>query len=717
MTENIRFFIPLSKVDKEKRIVSGYASTPTKDMDGEIVTLDAIKKALPGYMNWRNIREMHRLSAVGTTEEAHVDKVGLYISAKIVDDAAWKKCLEGVYKGFSIGGRKLEKVGDEITEIELSEISVVDRPANPDAVFALAKSAKLCDPSTALGFLYPELAKRTPEEKAARALAKAAEALVKRNPANPPAAHDGLSLPAGKESKTPSPKDALVQKEGDSSKGAEPYGDVEYADPGHREDKKKRYPIDTEEHIRAAWNYIHKPKNAKKYSSEDLASVKAKILSAWKKKIDPKGPPSAQNKTSSQKSALSAMDVMTLHKTLELNPSASSFLTLGKKADRTRLPFLELKKGMSTAGSLAYCFDSIRSAQRSLMLEGQREGGDKKDVALAKQLGQVAKTLAEIISNKASHEGAEAEDFSDVDDAYITSILGKDFVMSVQTDNLTKALQALVKGAKAPTKEDCMKSASKNLKKAREARKSAGKAIAEAHEMHKAAYLAKMAKAGKSGKDDNDGDEFDHQGAMEKLQKAYSELEKLGTFAKKASVELKKAAQAGTGPGDGNEHMQVPPGVKNLNISDLAGATPGGGSGGGMPPMYPGDGSVYPGKAAGGADLMKYAKDGMVPLHLVELLQKSAQQEGELEILRRLPSGGRKPVTFDLTKVGGGVYGDPRAGSDDLFKGVDISKLGSDNEADHTAQTAKIIGNLLTSGSHARSIMDPAFKGAAAGRS
>src|SRR6476646_8200645 len=30
---------------------------------------------------------------------------GLYLAAKIVDDEAWEKVVQGVYKGFSIGGR------------------------------------------------------------------------------------------------------------------------------------------------------------------------------------------------------------------------------------------------------------------------------------------------------------------------------------------------------------------------------------------------------------------------------------------------------------------------------------------------------------------------------------------------------------------------------------------------------------------------------------
>jgi hypothetical protein len=75
--------------------------------------------------------------------------------------------------------------------------------------------------------------------------------------------------------------------------GKEPYGDVHYADPGYQADKKKRYPINTPEHIRAAWNYIHKPHNASKYTPAQVASIKRKIISAWKSKIDEKGPPSA----------------------------------------------------------------------------------------------------------------------------------------------------------------------------------------------------------------------------------------------------------------------------------------------------------------------------------------------------------------------------------------------------------------------------------------
>lgn len=56
------------------------------------------------------------------------------------------------------------------------------------------------------------------------------------------------------------------------------YGDVAYAD-----EKNKKYPIDTEEHARAAWSYINKKKNAAEYSADELATVKSRIKAACKK--------------------------------------------------------------------------------------------------------------------------------------------------------------------------------------------------------------------------------------------------------------------------------------------------------------------------------------------------------------------------------------------------------------------------------------------------
>jgi HK97 family phage prohead protease len=64
------------------------------------------------------------------------------------------------------------------------------------------------------------------------------------------------------------------------SRADKPYGDVEYADPGYQSDKKPRYPVDTEDHARAAWAYIGKPENAGQYTPSQLANVKQRIRQA-----------------------------------------------------------------------------------------------------------------------------------------------------------------------------------------------------------------------------------------------------------------------------------------------------------------------------------------------------------------------------------------------------------------------------------------------------
>lgn len=68
-----------------------------------------------------------------------------------------------------------------------------------------------------------------------------------------------------------------------------PYGDVKYADP-----EGGKYPIDTEDHIRAAWSYVNMPKNAA-VLGDKAPAVKARIIGAWKDVIHPDGPPSVDD--------------------------------------------------------------------------------------------------------------------------------------------------------------------------------------------------------------------------------------------------------------------------------------------------------------------------------------------------------------------------------------------------------------------------------------
>ena len=68
-------------------------------------------------------------------------------------------------------------------------------------------------------------------------------------------------------------------------RGEREYGDVTFADPVNN-----KYPIDTDEHIRAAWSYINHADNAAKYEPDEVETIKDRIMKAAKKhdiEIDP----------------------------------------------------------------------------------------------------------------------------------------------------------------------------------------------------------------------------------------------------------------------------------------------------------------------------------------------------------------------------------------------------------------------------------------------
>lgn len=90
------------------------------------------------------LREMHQLSAVGAGKEMDFDDDAraIYMGFKVVDDTAWTKVQEGVYTGFSQGGKyvKTWKKG-QLTHYtaDPGEISLVDNPCLPSATFEYVK--------------------------------------------------------------------------------------------------------------------------------------------------------------------------------------------------------------------------------------------------------------------------------------------------------------------------------------------------------------------------------------------------------------------------------------------------------------------------------------------------------------------------------------------------------------------------------------------------
>jgi hypothetical protein len=159
--ENVRLSMPFSKVDAERRIVSGFATLDNIDRQADIVTTEASLKAFQAFRG--NIREMHKDIAVGKMVSFKEDKYfdpetkkfysGVYVSAYVSKGAqdCWEKVLDGTYSGFSIGGRMndYENAYDEsidspvriIKDYDLTELSLVDNPANQFAnILAIQKN-------------------------------------------------------------------------------------------------------------------------------------------------------------------------------------------------------------------------------------------------------------------------------------------------------------------------------------------------------------------------------------------------------------------------------------------------------------------------------------------------------------------------------------------------------------------------------------------------
>jgi hypothetical protein len=68
-------------------------------------------------------------------------------------------------------------------------------------------------------------------------------------------------------------RDDVSPKEGEHK-----YGGVEFADPVNN-----KYPIDSPEHVRAAWSYINHKDNAAKYDADEVQKIKGRIKRAAKK--------------------------------------------------------------------------------------------------------------------------------------------------------------------------------------------------------------------------------------------------------------------------------------------------------------------------------------------------------------------------------------------------------------------------------------------------
>jgi len=151
----LAMFIPLAKADAVQRLVYG-SFDETPDAVGEICDYatakaqfqawsDSMQKASNGK-SLGNVRAQHDMKkAAGKLTEISFDDDAKRIDfvAKIVDDQEWEKVEEGVYTGFSPGGKYAKRWQDGAHKRytpTVRELSIVDVPCNPSATFTMIKA-------------------------------------------------------------------------------------------------------------------------------------------------------------------------------------------------------------------------------------------------------------------------------------------------------------------------------------------------------------------------------------------------------------------------------------------------------------------------------------------------------------------------------------------------------------------------------------------------
>ena len=148
-------------------VVAGYASVELVDKQGDLITRSALKDAFKKFMadpKYRNVQLAHSNIQVGEVIPQYTDSEGRFWKSE-VDDAGMfvvvqlrndiEKAREvaaevrkGNLAGFSIGGQAFKRVRkhdnshgnyQEISKLELHEITICEKGINPEATFKILK--------------------------------------------------------------------------------------------------------------------------------------------------------------------------------------------------------------------------------------------------------------------------------------------------------------------------------------------------------------------------------------------------------------------------------------------------------------------------------------------------------------------------------------------------------------------------------------------------
>ena len=155
------------KARSDDLMIGGYASIEIVDKQNDLITLPALKEAVAKFMGdtkFRNVMTNHSNVQVGEVVDSYrdktgrlwkseVDDVGFFVVIKLRDDIEKAKEVgrnirKGSLRSFSIGGQALQKVKkshenlgeyNEISKLELHEITICEKGINPEARFDILK--------------------------------------------------------------------------------------------------------------------------------------------------------------------------------------------------------------------------------------------------------------------------------------------------------------------------------------------------------------------------------------------------------------------------------------------------------------------------------------------------------------------------------------------------------------------------------------------------
>ena len=133
-------------------IIEGYASTDAVDSFNEVIEPEAFRKWLPQFLQFPVGLLNHAWfdKPIGKIIEAEIRERGLWVRALVSKTAPdiWQLIQEGILKAFSVGfsGVTKESTDGKPTvwkEVRLLEISIVNVPANSEALFSVAATRSI----------------------------------------------------------------------------------------------------------------------------------------------------------------------------------------------------------------------------------------------------------------------------------------------------------------------------------------------------------------------------------------------------------------------------------------------------------------------------------------------------------------------------------------------------------------------------------------------